>query len=436
MEPTQLIRNAFNSYTFRAFVIFILILILFIPQKMITSLVSERTYRSIAATSEITQSWGKSQQVNGPILCIPYEVNVIQDKLSKLETRYLYLLPENLNIEGKINPNILYRKIYKAIVYSSNLNINGKFDVIEAAKNFPKDCYRIAWDDATVQFNLSDYKGIKDILKINFGNNSYELKPEQSDFFGNALVSKVNIAADSSVNFSMNFQLNGSEQIEFTPIGKQTKVAISSHWSTPSFYGSFLPENREVKDSSFTANWNVLYTNRQYGNILFEKPESFDTETLGVKFLFPINPYQSTGRAVDYAILIIGASFLVFFLFEVLRKRKIHTIQYLLVGISLCIFYTLLLSLSEHVGFNLSYLIASSATIGLITFYSISVFKEKMAAALMSVSLICLYGYIYIMLQMEDYALLTGSIGMFVVMAIVMFLTRKINWYGNTISNE
>lgn len=404
---------------------------------MVTNLIGERTYRSITATSEITQSWGKSQQVDGPILCIPYVVPItnLQNKSIESETRYLYLLPEQLNVDGKINPQILYRKIYKAVVYSSTLNLTGSFDMTEATKNFPRECSRIIWEDASVQFSLSDYKGIKDILKINLGNNSYELKPDQSEFFGHAFVSKVNIAADAVLNFDMNFQLNGSDQIEFTPIGKQTKVAIASPWSTPSFYGSFLPENREVKDSSFKANWNVLYTNRQYGNILFEKPSGFNLDVLGVKFLFPINPYQSTQRAVDYAILIIGASFLVFFLFEVLRKKKIHAIQYLLVGISLCIFYTLLLSLSEHLGFNISYLIASLATIGLITSYSISVFKEKMPSFLMGLSLSCLYGYMYIMLQMEDYALLTGSIGMFIVMAVVMFLTRKINWYGNT-ANE
>lgn len=431
-----MIKNAFSSYTFRAFVIFILILTLFIPKAFIDNLVGERTNRSRNAAAEITQSWGKSQQISGPVLCIPYEVNRIQDKVPTLEIRYLYLLPEELNIDGKINPNILYRKIYKAVVYSSNLNLNGSFDVSEAAKNFPRNCSRIVWEDASVQFSLSDYKGIKDILKINLGANSYELKPDQSDLFGHAFISKVNISQDSALKFNMNFQLNGSEEIEFTPTGKQTKVAISSPWPTPSFYGAFLPENREVKDSSFTADWNVLYTNRQYGNILFEKPAGFDTDILGVKFLFPINPYQSTQRAVDYAILIIGASFLVFFLFEVLRKKKIHVIQYLLVGISLCIFYTLLLSFSEHLGFNTSYLIASLATIGLITAYSISVFKEKMPSFLMGLSLSCLYGYMYIMLQMEDYALLTGSIGMFVVMAVVMFLTRKINWYGNTSSNE
>lgn len=204
---------------------------------------------------------------------------------------------------------------------------------------------------------------------------------------------------------------------------------LKSDWSNPSFTGNFLPAEREVTDAGFDSEWNVLHLNRNFAQ-QWQGPNQEVTNTLfGVELLLAVDEYQKTMRTAKYAIMFISLTFLTFFMIELLSKKIIHPIQYLLIGFALLIFYTLLLSISEYVVFQLAYIIAAAAIIGLITIYSYSVLSDKLKSGIIFGVLIILYGYLYILLQLQDYALLLGSLGLFVVLSVVMYLTRNINWF-------
>ena len=260
-------------------------------------------------------------------------------------------------------------------------------------------------------------------------------------------------ANDSIVHFTIKLKLKGSESIQFTPLGRTTKVAIRSNCQTPSFNGAFLPTEREVSPEGFTSKWEVLEFNRNYSQILKESPYRATTNayrditddnlgfqytnyaitesTFGVNLLFPVDQYQKSTRSAKYAFLIIILTFVVSFFVEIFQKKNIHPVQYLLVGLALCLFYTLLVSTSEHIGFTPAYIISALMTTLLITFYMIGILKIKKTAFTIGGLLACLYAYIFFLIQLETYALLVGSIGLFVILAIIMYFSQKINWYNN-----
>jgi inner membrane protein len=235
----------------------------------------------------------------------------------------------------------------------------------------------------------------------------------------------------------LSLDLQGSENISFVPIGSTTNVTLSSGWTSPSFNGSFLPKQRDITDAGFTSNWQVLELNRSFPQYWID--ESYDSQiaesAFGTNLLLPLDDYQKSMRSAKYAIMTIGLTFLIFFMIEILNKRKIHPFQYILVGLSLSIFYVLLVSLSEHVSFNLSYLISTLAVVGMITAYSLSIFQKRSQTVLLSTVMTGLYGFMFVTLQLADYALLLGSIGLLVIIGLTMYFTRNINWYGMKFNN-
>ena len=215
------------------------------------------------------------------------------------------------------------------------------------------------------------------------------------------------------------------------PLGKETHTKLESTWDSPGFTGAFLPEKREIKKTGFTAEWNILYLNRNFP----QQWTSEDTHELapaayGVELIFPVDHYQKATRSAKYAVMFLFLTFLVFFIIEIMNKSRIHPVQYLLIGIALLIFYSLLVSLSEYLGFNLAYALASAATILLITGYAFSVVKNKKAGISIGAFLTALYGFLFVLLQLEDLSLVIGSIGLFVILAIVMRVSRNIDWYS------
>jgi len=231
--------------------------------------------------------------------------------------------------------------------------------------------------------------------------------------------------------FSIPIKINGSEYLSFEPVGKSTSVNIRSDWHSPSFEGAFLPDQREISANGFTAQWQVLDLNRPYPQ-QWKNTEvaTFGNSGMAVRLIKPVDEYLKNTRSAKYAILVIGLTFMLYFFFEVLRKLFIHPFQYLLVGLALTIFYMLLLSLSEHVGFNNAYLISSFATIGLICGYSFSVLRLRRLVFQLFGLLVAIYGFIFVLLQLEDFALLAGSIGVFIALAAVMYGSRKVDWYN------
>jgi len=222
----------------------------------------------------------------------------------------------------------------------------------------------------------------------------------------------------------------------FTPVGKVTDVNISSSWKNPSFNGAFLPDKRTINSNGFEANWNILNLNRNFPQIWIGGNYSVNESAFGIDLLVPVDNYQKSYRSVNYAILIICFTFLVFFFIEILNKKLIHPVQYILVGISLVIFFILLISISEHLDFNNAFIISAVATLMCIGGYVKAILKSWKLMFLIMGELLILYTFIFVIIQLQDLALLIGSIGVFLVVGLVMFLSRKIDWYNLNLSEK
>ena len=337
-----------------------------------------------------------------------------------------------------------------------------------AAKARPSDAFLapdfskwdIAKDDilykqAFATVGIPDTRGIKEILDLEFGNKKYAFNPgvKTSDVVALGINADIDLSQNNSnsQNFKINLSLNGSRDIYFSPLGRSTQVELSSAWSDPSFQGSFLPESHTINEAGFTAKWKVLELNRSFpqkflGSIgaveQIIKPEynekmpatsqvgAINQSNFGVRLLVLADEYQETVRALKYAIMLLALTFLVLFFYEAMRGVRVHPLQYILIGLALALFYLLLLSVSEYLGFKTAYLISALTIISLITLYSKSIFKEWRPALLEALILAFIYGFIFVILQLEDYSLLVGSLGLLAILSLVMLVSRKIDWYN------
>ena len=443
-----------NSISIRLLSIGFLVLILLIPTSMIENMIREREYRRGDVIREVSEKWGDSQTITGPVLTIPYIRYVKNQDNHLIKTKgYAHFLPNKLNINGKLTPEIRYRSIYEIIVYNSQLHLSGNFSAPDFKDLGINEEY-IKWDEAFVSIGIPDMRGIQDNIILKWNKDSYPLNPgiETNDVIGSGVSTRVKLAQHTTTmlneekiiatdkikeyRFDFNLNLNGSTYLKFIPIGKETNVTLSSNWIHPSFNGAFLPDEREINKEGFSAHWKVLHLNRNYPQQWVQDTHNIHNSSFGVDLLVPVDQYQKSTRSAKYAIMFISFTFLIFFFIEIRNKKRIHPIQFILVGLALTIFYALLLSLSEHISFNWAYIIASFAIILLISTYSISIFKNKKLTGLMSGVLLLLYGFIFTILQLEDYALLMGSIGLFIVLAIIMYLSRKIDWYAIAKGNK
>jgi len=425
-----------NQITIKGLVVTVLIVLLLIPTLFINILVEERQSRQKEAFTEISDKWAKAQTITGPVISIPYddyfrESNGTVHKIKK----YIHILPEELNITGNIIPEKRYRGIFETVVYTSDLELTGYFSDLNPSLPSiqTKD---ILFNEAFISIGITDLRGIENNVAIDFNSTrlSFNSGVETTDIFKSGINTKIHLENQDSLNHTRNFsvkvKLRGSQYLYFTPVGKETILKIRSDWPTPSFDGAFLPDSREIQSTGFSANWKVLHLNRNYPQIWLDSSFSVDESAFGVMLYLPVDNYTKTDRSIKYAILFIAMTFMIFFFLELLNHNSIHPMQYILIGFALCIFYVLLLSISEQLYFNLAYLIASIMTIGLITWYSGSILKDRKLAYLVGGNLIILYGFIFVLLQLQDYALLIGSLGLFIILTIVMYFSRKIDWKG------
>lgn len=423
--------NLKHSIGARLSIIAFLSLLLLIPSFLIQNLISERNDRRNSVAEEISQKWGKEQTIIGPIISVPYRHYIETNDQVEQTIRYAHFLPEDLNIKGSIGPEIRYRGIYKVIVYNSNLSISGNFQTPDPnSLSIPLKDFLLS--DAFVSVGISDMTGIKDFIKINWNDEKHLADPGIKS--NDVLESGISISpdletGDKAYHFNFDLNLNGSSGLLFSPVGKQTTIHLSSDWPNPSFTGNFLPMNREVSSSGFSSDWKVLHLNRNFPQQWLGSNQKVSDSTFGVDLLLSVDEYQKTMRTAKYAIMFISLTFLTFFMIELLSKKVIHPVQYLLIGFALLIFYTLLLSISEYLVFKVAYLLASAVIILLITIYSYSVLSDKLKTGIIFGVLVILYGYLYILMQLQDYALLMGSFGLFIVLALIMHLTRNIDWF-------
>ena len=423
-----------NSVTLKMAIIGIMVLMLLIPTFMIREIIREREQLSQEAIEEVSAKWSGRQQINGPVLTTPLIYEYEKDGETITSEKNWHLLPEYLKIEGEIVPEKLKRGIYEVVVYTSDISVTGDF---ELTKLFDQtDLKEIRYDQSYITIGLSDLRGIKNELDFSWDGQSAAVKPGTK--LSNIAYSGITVELpdegldnEKSHKFSFKLKLRGSQNLSFVPLGSTTEVEISSDWDAPSFNGNFLPDWRNIDKDGFKARWKIFQLNRNLPQSWIDSDMSgkMNEAAFGFDLLLPLDDYQKSMRSAKYAGMTIALTFLVFFLVEVLNKRKIHPFQYILVGLALCIFYILLVSISEHTNFNFAYGISAFSIILMITMYSLSVFKKKMLSLLLIIILVGIYGFLYVTLQLADYALLMGSIGLVVILGITMYFTRKINWY-------
>lgn len=438
-------KNLKSNIIFKIFTIFILVLILLIPTVMVRSIIDERQYIQQDAIREVSEKWSNEQSLSGPYLSIPYK-RYVKKYNAKDSTNvvvaikeWAHFLPENLTINGNIKPEKRNRHIYEVVVYESQLEISGNFNNIDFSK-FEIDNKDVLWDKATLNMGISDLKGIEKQIQLNWQDQPvwFNSGTSNNEVVATGINTVVNIKPDSIQNytFTTKLDLKGSQHLYFTPIGKTTDVKLTSNWTTPSFTGTYLPDSHTINENGFTANWNILHLNRNYPQEWTGANYSIENSQFGTDLLLPVDNYKKSDRVAKYAILLIVLTFITFFFVEVLKKTFIHPIQYLLVGIALIVFYTLLISFSEHIAFNYAYILSTLLTLGLVGLYTKAILKSNQISLLIAGILTILYTFIFTIIQLESYALLIGSIGMFLILSLVMYMSRKIDWYSIKLGNE
>jgi len=414
---------------FKALLIGILVLLLLIPAYFVEELIKEREQRQKDAYEEVSSKWAGSQIITGPVLVLPYAETVANvSGPPTILRKQAYLLPDKLTITGDMKPEERHRGIYQVMLYSSTLNISGKFNEIPL-KQLRIDASSVLWNEAYVCINLQDPRGLKEEMQLKWNDSLVTLNPSavNNAVMKDAFIAPVNVSPEGAISFSSQLQFNGSHELLFTPVGKETTVKLSSPWKEPSFTGVQLPEYQITRDG-FSASWKSLSHTRSYPQSWKETSYDLTNASFGTGLFIPVNGYQKTMRSVKYAILCIVLTFAAFFIIEMVNKKSVHPIQYALVGAALLLFYTLLLSFSEYIGFNIAYILATVATVGLIGWFIKGVLSSGRLSWLLSLLLVLLYGYIFTILQLQDYSLLLGSIGLFITLGVIMHYSRKIQW--------
>ncbi len=427
-----------ESATVKLFVIGFIILLLLIPLSFVNGLVYERQSRLAEAEAEIGRTWGQEQFIVGPFVTIPFvdkngTVSPNGNILPK--TNYAHFLPEKLDIKTELQSEIRSRGIFDVVVYTSTIYLKGYFYKPDLTDLFATN---VQWERAQLQLGLHDLHSLAELPVVKFGNEELAMQPgaEHAEIVATGMSSLVNFDASAdSIPFEITLKVRGSRSMRFVPVGKETTAQISGNWASPSFQGSNLPNNKTLTKDTFAADWKLLFMNRTYPQKFVGERMDINESAFGVDLIVPISDYQKNSRSAKYAVLIIALTFMVFFFVQVLNKVRIHGIQFLLVGFALCLFYLLLLSFTEHVGFNKAYALAGLLTIGLVSLYVKAIFKNNKLTVLNFLALVLVYGFVFVIIQLEDYALLVGSLGLFAVLATAMYLSRNITWVDSLKQN-
>lgn len=421
-----------RSMTLKIMSVGILILLLLIPASMVKGLIGERQSRRDAVVEEISGKWGGSQTLTGPFLTVPYKT-YFKDNQGKtqINLNYLHILPENLDIRGDMTPEVRYRSLFEAVLYTTRLTFSGNFK-LPLTGQLSTEPKNILWDKAYLSLGITDMRGIREKIVMTFNGVEYDANPglKTTDLAGAGVSALVKpLSAKDQNRFSFALKLNGSEQINLIPVGETNTVRITSPWPSPGFNGAFLPVAREVSKEGFSATWKVLHLNRNYPQFWENAQYKVTPSAFGLELILTADIYQKSTRLAKYAILFLTFTFAAFFFSEIINKRRIHPIQYILIGVAILIFYTLVLSLSEYIPFNLAYILSASSVTLLIAAYAKAIVSNGKFALTIAGILAILYCYLFIVLQLEDYALLPGSVGLLMILALVMYVTRKIDWY-------
>jgi inner membrane protein len=459
-----------QGYTFKVLMLAALILLLLIPLGMIRGLVSERGRTAASAESDIMEAWGKQLIAAGPVIAIPglrtdevlTKSEKEGDKIEIIKTPFtLMISPRELNIDGVFKTEVRKRGIFSVPLFSGALTFSGGFDPVMAISSLlPNES--LSLNQAELIIALSSQKGIRKIASAQWdrgelffqpGNRGHALfsqgfsqggaavyrripetgRAQTGDQAGSGIFAALPGFENKETSFNIAIEIQGGQFIRLLPMGQNTHVSISSDWPSPSFQGSFLPSQSSIGPAEFRAAWDISYLSRDIPLFLKKSPQDnpdYGDSLFGVNFYRSIDTYSLNTRAVKYAILFLIVPFLTLFLLEIFTKRRIHPVPYLLSGIGNAVFYLLLLSLSEQIPFYAAYLTAAIAVTVMLCLYSRSLLPSWNKSWYMGLVVTISYILLYAVLNAESYALLIGSVGAFLVIALVMFVTRKLDWYG------
>jgi inner membrane protein len=418
-----------------------------VPALFVLGLLMDRTHRASEVSGEIGQLIGGPQTFLGPVLAIPYAVPPAN--AGQAPERGVYIVfPAKGDATVKAVSEVRKRSLFKVPVYTADLDLEAAFDLTAVPSQAPAGAV-LDWSRAEFLVGVSDPRGAKSDIVLSVGGKSLQLAPsailpdqpadsnggQDLHYFGAPAGELAAPGARFEARASLKF--SGATRLAVLPYAKTTTLKTASDWPSPSFDGAFLPASSRIWDRGFNAEWRVPFVARGAPG---EGPRSvlarLQSQGLGVSFVQPADAYQSVGRALKYAILFVGLVFLAYFLFETQNGRRVHPAQYVLIGLAQMVFYLLLLSLGEQIGFDWAFLAAAGATVSLISLYAAWVFESRRQGVVAFGAFSLLYGLIYVLLRLEDFALIVGSLASFAAIAAVMYFTRGIDWYGQTAKGQ
>jgi len=442
-QPLEPAKQPKSGIAVRLLGILLVLLPLWGAAGLVNQSISEREDLRTQAEKEISEKWGNDQVLAGPLLVVPWDeisdvADVVNGKTIFRKTIHHHsatFLPERFQATGSMRPEIRRRGIFETVLYVADLDLVGEFKRPDfAALGIHPDAVHM--EKALLSVGLSDTRGIVEnpTLAWKGGERAFEPGPGDSSPFQHGFQARgLHLDGPGPLKFRFHLVLNGSRTLKLAPVARATTVDLDSSWPDPSFCGGYLPLSRSVDTKGFKAHWQVLELARDFPQAWTDQEigsSNIEGASFGVGLIRTASTYQQSARATKYAILFLVLTFAAFFLFEARGGSRVHPIQYLLVGAALVVFYLLLLSLSEQVGFNAAYALADGATLGLIWSYVRSVLRDPRRAGMLLAVLTGLYAYLFVILRLDDYALLMGSIGIFCAVAALMWVTKGIDWYA------
>jgi inner membrane protein len=419
-----------HSFTIKMLLLAFMGLTLLIPLQLIKSMIEERQLNSENIKKEISFQWAGKQTISGPVLNIPLNITPAGKDAEPYRSVF-HIMPETLTIKGDVQTEKRKRSIYEAVVYTSDINLSGEFVVPEINTGQKTE---ILLDEAYYSIGISDNRGLKGAVTIMADSAKIEAIPglKDTDLFISGITFPVKLRSEKGpIKFSLELKISGSESIYFTPLGKTTDVFLRSPWDSPGFLGNFLPVERQINKAGFEAKWLVTNLNRNFPQSWRGNAYQPESDSFGAEFVMQVDHYQKSIRSAKYGILFIALTFLALLFVEVSTDSRIHVFHYLQLALGLVLFFSLLNALSEQVGFNMAYCIASASTILLITIFLKALIRQIRPVLLLGGLLIFLYSFIFILLTLNDYAYLAGNIGLFVLLSVTMIFSTKLKLFKN-----
>lgn len=430
MEQTEIehsqkvLMNNQKKWVYKTLIIITLALILLIPSGIINNMIQERAERQHEVMQKVAQSWAGEQRVEGPYL--RFKTKEI-DNDGKVIFGDSYIYPQKLDVKVKIHTEERQLGIYKVPVYTAQLTIKGRFSALNKInKSILPEHANLA--EAMIFLGVSDIKGFTENCEINWLGQNIPMMPDENFTNDLSCVTNLKDVLSEEIPFEINISIRGTEQLMITPLAGQTTVWMESNWKSPGYIGKFLPNTPDTSADGFKASWSIPKSAVPFQHSRYKSYELCDKYAFGVKMVQPVSHYTSSERSVKYALLIIALTFLSFVMIETRRGNLIHPLHYGLVGLALVLFYSLLVSISEFSAFGVAYFVSALMTTLLISLFTRAVLKENKPSMGVAVILSGLYAFVYFIVLQEDYALLFGNIGLFVILASVMYLSRNMQW--------